>query len=85
MLRLFEIASMLVRFNHVARVIVNANHSIMLPYDWLWYGELDAISDAIGYGLCAIAPLVWGFRVPAIPSWPRLRHAQAREEEAETL
>jgi hypothetical protein len=26
---LFEIALMLVRFNHVAHVIVNANHSIM--------------------------------------------------------
>jgi hypothetical protein len=26
---LFEIALVLVRFNHVARVIVNANHSIM--------------------------------------------------------
>jgi hypothetical protein len=28
--RLFEIARVLVRFNHIARVIVNANHSIVL-------------------------------------------------------
>jgi len=28
-LRLLEIARVLVRFNHVARFIVNANHSIM--------------------------------------------------------
>jgi hypothetical protein len=28
-LRLFEIARVLVRFNHVASFIVNANHSIM--------------------------------------------------------
>ena len=27
--RLFEIARMLVRFNHVASIIVNANHSIV--------------------------------------------------------
>jgi hypothetical protein len=27
--RLFEVARLLVRFNHVARIIVNANHSIM--------------------------------------------------------
>ena len=26
---IFEIADVLVRFNHVARTIVNANHSIM--------------------------------------------------------
>jgi hypothetical protein len=31
MLRLLEIARVLVRFNHVARFIVNANHSIMRP------------------------------------------------------
>jgi len=28
-LRLLEIARVLVRFNHVARFIVNANHSVM--------------------------------------------------------
>ncbi len=28
-LRLFEIASVLLRFNHIARVIVNANHNIV--------------------------------------------------------
>ena len=30
-LRLFEIASVLVRFDHVARFIVNANHSTVRP------------------------------------------------------
>jgi hypothetical protein len=30
-LRLFEIARVLVRFNHVARLIVNANHCVMRP------------------------------------------------------
>jgi hypothetical protein len=28
-LRLFELARLLVRFDHVAHIIVNANHSIM--------------------------------------------------------
>jgi hypothetical protein len=28
-IRLFELASVLVRFNHIARPIVNANHSLM--------------------------------------------------------
>ena len=29
----------------------------ILPYDWLWYGELEAISDAVGY--VQLPPLVW--------------------------
>jgi hypothetical protein len=54
-----------------------------LPFGRLWYGEPDAISNAIGY---AQLPLWFGIPcVLAIPPWPRLRHAQAREEEGETL
>ena len=54
-----------------------------LPFGRLWYGEPNAVSDAIGY-----AQLRRWFGIPcvlAIPPWPRLLHAQAREEEAETL
>jgi hypothetical protein len=40
---LFEIARVLVRFNHVARIIVNADHSIM------WASEK----------LCAHKALAW--------------------------
>jgi hypothetical protein len=53
-----------------------------LPLGRLWYAEPNAVSSAIGY-----AQFPW-FGIPcvlAIPPWPRLRHAQAREEEAETL
>jgi hypothetical protein len=62
---------------------IGAKDVDILPYDCLWYVELDAISDAIGY-----AQLRRRFGIPcvlAILPWPRLRHAQAREEEAETL
>jgi hypothetical protein len=54
-----------------------------LPFCRLSYGEPDAVSDAISY-----AQLRRWFGIPcvlAIPPWPRLLHAQAREEEAETL
>jgi len=48
-------------------------------------GEPSAISNAIGYAQFIL--LSW-FGTPcvlAIPPSPRLRHAQAKEEEAETL
>jgi len=54
-----------------------------LPFGRLSYGESDAVSDAIGY-----VQLRRWFGTPcvlAIPPWPRLLHAQAKEEEAETL
>ena len=54
-----------------------------LPFCLLSDGEPDAVSDAIGY-----AQLRRWFGTPcvlAIPPWPRLLHAQATEEEAETL
>jgi hypothetical protein len=54
-----------------------------LPFGALWYGEPNAISNAIGYA--QLARWFWIPSVLAIPPWPRLRHAQAREEEAETL
>jgi hypothetical protein len=49
------------------------------------YGEPDAVSKAIGYAKFIL--LRW-FGIPcvlAIPPSPRLRRAQAREEEAEPL
>jgi len=52
-----------------------------LPFGRLWYGE----SNAIGYAQFIL--LSW-FGTPcvlAIPPSPRLRRAQAKEEEAETL
>jgi hypothetical protein len=54
-----------------------------LPFGRLWHGEPNAVSNAIGYAQWS----PW-FRIPcvlAIPPWPRLLHAQAREKEAETL
>jgi hypothetical protein len=56
-----------------------------LPFGRLWYTELNAISNAIGY---AQFILVSWFATPcvlAVPPSPRLRCAQAKEEEAETL
>ncbi len=56
-----------------------------LPFGRLWYGESNAISNAIGYAQFIL--LSW-FGTPcmlAIPPSPRLRRAQAKEEEAETL
>jgi len=49
------------------------------------YGGPNALSNAIGYAQFIL--LSW-FGTPcvlAIPPSPRLRHAQAKEEEAETL
>ena len=59
--------------------------SDVLPFCQLWYAEPNAISNAIGYAQFIL--LSW-FGIPcalAIPPSPRLRRAQAREEEAETL
>jgi hypothetical protein len=56
-----------------------------LPFGRLWYGEPNAASNAVGYAQFIL--LSW-FGIPcvlAIPPSPRLRRAQAREEEAETL
>jgi hypothetical protein len=57
--------------------------SDVLSFGRLWCGEPNPVSNAIGY-----AQLPPWFGIPcalAIPPWSRLRHAQAREEEAETL
>jgi hypothetical protein len=59
--------------------------SDVLPFGRLWYGEPTAVSNAIGYAQFIL--LSW-FGTPcvlAIPPSPRLRCAQAKEEEAETL
>jgi hypothetical protein len=56
-----------------------------LPFGRLWYGEPGAASNAVGYAQSIL--LSW-FGTPcvlAIPPSPRLRPAQAKEEEAETL
>jgi hypothetical protein len=56
-----------------------------LPFGRLWHGGPNAVSNAIGYAQFIL--LSW-FGTPcvlAIPPSPRLRHAQAKEEEAETL
>jgi hypothetical protein len=56
-----------------------------LPFGRLWYGEPNAIGNAIGYAQFIL--LSW-FGTPCvldIPPSPRLRRAQAKEEEAETL
>jgi hypothetical protein len=59
--------------------------SDVMPFGQLWYAEPNAISNAVG---CAQFILLSWFGIPcvlAIPPSPRLRRAQAREEEAETL
>jgi hypothetical protein len=56
-----------------------------LQFGRLWSAELNAVSNAIGYAQFIL--LSW-FGTPcvlAIPPSPRLRCAQAKEEEAETL
>jgi len=56
-----------------------------LPFGRPWYSGPNAISNAIGYERFIL--LSW-FGTPcvlAIPPSPRLRRAQAKEEEAETL
>jgi hypothetical protein len=76
---------------HVYEVRPRKNHrgvdliSDTLPFGRLWYGEPNAIGNAIGYAQFIL--LSW-FGTPcvlAIPPSPRLRRAQAKEEEAETL
>jgi hypothetical protein len=65
------------------RRLSDSHSSDALPYGRLCNAEPIAVSDAIGY-----AQLRRWFGIPcvlAIPPWPRLLHAQAREEEAETL
>jgi hypothetical protein len=57
--------------------------SDVLPFGRLCNAEPIAVSNAIGYGQLPL----W-FGIPCalgIPPLLRLRHAQAREEEAETL
>ena len=54
-LRLFEIARVLVRVNHVARVVANANHSIVLPTAKL--RVVDCIID--GVWLAIPQPTEW--------------------------
>jgi hypothetical protein len=56
-----------------------------LPFGRLWYGEPNAVSNAMSYAQFVL--LSW-FGTPcvlAIPPSPRLPCAQAKEEEAETL
>jgi hypothetical protein len=78
-----------VRFMHAYDIRPRKDHrsvdliSDALPFGGLWYAEPNAVSSAIGY---AQFPCWFGIScVLGIPPWPRLRHAQAREEEAETL
>jgi hypothetical protein len=56
-----------------------------LPFGRLWYGEPNAVSNAIGYAQFILPSWFGTPRVLAIPPSPRLRRAQAKEEEAETL
>jgi hypothetical protein len=53
--------------------------SDVLPFGRLWYREQHAISY-LQLHLCF--GILGGL---AIPPWPRLRHAQTRGEEADTL
>ena len=56
-----------------------------LPFGRLWYGEPNAVSNAIGYAQFILLSWFGTQRVLAIPPSPRLRCAQAKEEEAKTL
>jgi hypothetical protein len=56
-----------------------------LPFGRLRYGEPDAINYAIGYAKFILLSRFGTPCVLAIPPSPRLRCAQAKEEEAETL
>jgi len=56
-----------------------------LPFGGLWYGGPNAISNAIGYAQFIVLSWFWTPRVLAIPPSPRLRRAQSKEEEAQTL
>jgi hypothetical protein len=59
--------------------------SDVLPFGRLWYGGPNAVSNAIGYAQFILFSWFGTPCVLAIPPSPRLRHAQAKEEEAETL
>ena len=56
-----------------------------LPFGRLWYGEPNAASNAVGYAQFILLSWFGTACVLAIPPSPRLRRAQAKEEEAETL
>jgi len=56
-----------------------------LPFGRLWYGEANAVSNAIGYAQFISLSWFGTPRMLAIPPLTRLRFAQTREEEAETL
>jgi len=56
-----------------------------LPFGRPWYGEPNAISNAIGYAQFILLSWFGAPCVLAIPPSPRPRRAQAKEEEAETL
>jgi hypothetical protein len=56
-----------------------------VPFGRRWYGERSAISNAVGYAQFILLSWFGTLCVLAIPPSPRLRHAQAKEEEAETL
>ncbi len=59
--------------------------SAALPFGRLWYGEPNAASNAVGYAQFILLSWFWTPCVLAIPPSPRLRCAQAKEEEAEML
>ena len=56
-----------------------------LPFGRLWYSEPNAVGNAIEYAQFISLSWFGTPRVLAIPPLPRLRFAQTREEEAETL
>jgi hypothetical protein len=56
-----------------------------LPFGRLWYGEPNAASNAVGYAQFILLSWFGTLCVLAIPPSRRLRCAQAKEEEAETL
>jgi hypothetical protein len=59
--------------------------SDVIPFGRLWYAGPNAISNAIGYAQFILLSWFGNPCVLAIPPSPRLRRAQAKEEEAETL
>ena len=77
-LRLFEIALVLVRFDHVARRIANANQGIMCPAVML------RVSDCVGDSVSVAIPQPNGSTTPVSSSadiqfnWPALRSASFR-------
>jgi hypothetical protein len=59
--------------------------SDVLPFGRPWYGEPNAIRNAIGYAQLILLSWFGAPCVLAIPPSPRPRRAQAKEEEGETL